>query len=173
MEENTEKKEKTPEQIKKEETQVFWVRFVFWTIFALILPVGFIVWRFELFKAISAVQFGGWGVLAVIIIAVFCIVCLKYVNKGMIRYSMTKQVVVGICKVTIPLLALYWIITSISSNVQVFLQALAVVIGSETIAIPINPFPKWVDERTQGAMDSSIDYFFKRYDERKEKNGGK
>ena len=60
---------------------------------------------------------------------------------------------------------------SITNNTEIFLQALAVVIASETIAIPINPFPKWVDDKTQGAMDSSIDYFFKRYDERKEKGG--
>lgn len=170
MEENTtieETKVKDPEKV---ETQKFWVKFAFWMVFALIIPVAFIIWRFDLFKTISAVQFGGWGVIAVIIIATFAVVCLKYVNKGMIRWSMTKQIVQGVCKVTIPLLAFYWMLNSISSNTAVFLQALAVVIVSETIAIPLNPFPKWVDEKTQGAMDSSIDYFFKRYDERKEKN---
>ena len=73
MEENN---EKTPEQIKKEETTAFWVKFAFWCAFALVIPVGFIVWRFDLFRTISPVQFGGWGVLATIIIAVFSIVCL-------------------------------------------------------------------------------------------------
>ena len=39
---------------------------------------------------------------------------------------------------------------------------------SETIAIPINPMPKWVYEQSKGEAQDTIDYFFKKYDERKE-----
>lgn len=156
------------EDDKKKELLTFWIRFVVWTIFACVAPVGFIVWRFELFSKVSAVQFGGWGILAVIIIAVFIISVFRYVSKGMMRWSMTKQVILGVCKVTIPLLALYWILSAISNNITIFLQALAVVIACETVAIPINPLPKWVDEKTQGQINSPIDYFFQKYDERRE-----
>lgn len=161
------------EEEKKHKLAVFWARFISWALFACLAPVGFIAWRFQLFSKVSAVQFGGWGILAVIIIAVFLITIFKYVCKGMMRWSMTKQIIMGLCKVTIPLIALYWILWAISANITIFLQALAVVIVCETIAIPVNPLPQWVDEKTQGMINSPVDYFFKKYDERNEKEAKK
>lgn len=162
-------------ETKNEETETktdkrkFWALFSAWSLFACVLPVAFIAWRYDLFTKISSVQFGGWGMIAVLIIAVFAIVCFKYVSKGLIKWSMTKQVVSGACKIVVPLLALYFVLYSISSSIALFLEALKVVIACEAIAIPINPFPKWVYESTMGTTDSALEYLFERHD----KKGGK
>lgn len=160
------------EETKKKalsEKQVFWIRFVCWSIFACIVPVVFIIWRYDLFTKITAIQFGGWGMLAIIIVATFLIVLANYIKKAFSKRSMTKQIISGICKVVLPLLTLLLVLYSIRNNIDLFLQALGCVIISESIAIPINPMPKRVYEESKGATEDAIDYFFQRYDEKNKK----
>ena len=159
------------EETKKKalsEKQVFWIRFACWSIFACIVPVVFIIWRYDLFTKITAIQFGGRGMLAIIIVATFLIVLANYIKKAFSKRSMTKQIISGICKVVLPLLTLLLVLYSIRNNIDLFLQALGCVIISEAIAIPINPMSKRVYEESKGATEDTIDYFFQRYDE---KNG--
>ena len=46
---------------------VFFARLVLWTLCACVLPFLFIVWRFELFRKVSRLQVGGWGIIAIIL----------------------------------------------------------------------------------------------------------
>ena len=162
--------EETEEKINDESKAkaLFWILFALWTIFALIAPVAWIIWRYQLFQPKTEYQFGGWGFIAVVIIAVFALTCFRYVCKGFPRWSMAKQCIKGLCIITIPCLALYFALSCVASNIELFLQSLAFVTASETVAIPLNPFPKWVDKQTQGQYDGAIDYLFKKYDEHKE-----
>jgi len=143
---------------KKAKLKEFWIKFALWTLFACLLPIIFIVWRYDLFTKATSIQFGGWGLLAIVILCVFVFAILRYVGKAFSRWSMTKQVILGIAKIIVPLVALYAALYSIRNSIDLFLQALAVVIACETIAIPINPFPKWVYEQTQGQTEDIIDY---------------
>lgn len=161
----TEKKEETKKLTPK---QVFAIRMVCWVLCALIIPVAFIIFRYDLFTKISKVQFGGWGMIAIIIIFTFIAVLGKYLKRGFKKYSLVGQIISGVIKIVLPLVALYFILVNIKDSIDLFLQALAVVIISETIAIPINPMPKWVYEQSKGEAQDTIDYFFKKYDERKE-----
>jgi hypothetical protein len=120
----------------------FWIRFVLWAALACVLPVVFIAYRFELFEG-KTVSISGFGVLAIIIIAIFVISLIKYVRNGL-PYSMTSQCITGICKVTIPLLALFGILWCIRNNIDNFIKVVGFVLISETVAIPINPMPAWV-----------------------------
>ena len=166
-----EEEDKKIEEKAKEEKRakaMFWGMFALWSVFALIAPVVWIVWRYDLFQPKTSYQFGGWGFLAVVIIGVFCIACFRYVCKGFTRWSMAKQCIKGLCVITIPLLCLYFALSSVASNIDLFLQSLAFVTASETVAIPLNRFPKWVDKQTEGRYEGLIDYAFKKYDERKE-----
>lgn len=168
------------EQIKKENTdteteqkkltpkQVFIIRMCFWVLFSLLIPVAFIIYRYDLFTTVSHIQFGGWGMLAVIILFTFVIVLGNYLKKGAKRYSLLLQVLSGILKITLPLVALYLILFNVKDSIDLFLQSLMVVIISETIAIPINPMPKWVADQNRGYMNDTIDYFFTQYDKRKD-----
>lgn len=165
--------EETEETKTKEEQSkakaLFWGLFALWTCFALIAPVAWIIWRYQLFQPKTDYQFGGWGFVAVVIIAVFSLVCFRYVCKGFPRWSMAKQCIKGLCIITIPLLALYFALNCVASNIELFLQSLAFVAASETVAIPLNPFPKWIDAQTEGRYEGMLDYVFKKYDEHKEK----
>lgn len=174
MEEENKKTEAEAEAEKKAQSKakaMFWGFFALWACFALVAPVAFIAWRYELFQPKTSYQFGGWGLIAVVIIAVFAIACLRYVCKGFPRWSMLKQCIKGACAITVPLLCLYFALSSVASNIDLFLQSLAFVTASETVAIPLNPFPKWVDERTKGEYEGMIDYAIKKWDERKERKG--
>jgi len=150
----------------------FWAQFAAWATLALILPVGFIVWRYDLFRTKTVTQFGAWGFIAIVIVAAFAIACLRYAKAGMKEWSMTKQVIMGVCRITIPLLALCFALRSMADSIDLLVQALAVATACETAAIPLNPFPKWVWERTKGEYESLIDYAFRKYDERKEAKKG-
>lgn len=159
---------------------IFWIRFFFWTVFACVLPFLFIVFRFNLFQTISKMRFGGWGIIAVIIVAFFAIAILKYVKIALnAKYSMTAQLLNGFCKVIIPLLTVYLIVYGFRDDIGMLLQVMGVVIICEAIAIPINPLPKWayekqkdvrVEERKE-AFDYLIDSFFRRKKE-EETHGG-
>ena len=169
MAETTTTTTETKEEPKKlTPKQVFAIRMVCWVLCALIIPVAFIIFRYDLFTKISKVQFGGWGMIAIIIIFTFIAVLGKYLKRGFKKYSLVGQIISGVIKIVLPLVALYFILVNIKDSIDLFLQALAVVIISETIAIPINPMPKWVYEQSKGEAQDTIDYFFKKYDERKE-----
>lgn len=119
----------------------FWIRFVLWTTLACILPVVFIAFRFQLFEG-KKISISGFGVLAIIIVAIFMLTLIRYIRNGL-PFSMTAQCITGICKITIPLLALFGILWCIRNNIDNFLKVVGFVLISETIAIPINPMPAW------------------------------
>ena len=148
-----------------ENKKLFWTRFCLWVLFACVLPFAFIVWRFDLFVSVSKMQIGGWGMIAIIIVCVFAFTLARYVKAGMIKWSMTKQIISGVVKVIIPFVCLFLMLNAIKDNVDIFLQALAVVIGCEAIAIPINPMPEWVYIQSKGQTEDTIDYFLKRQSE--------
>ena len=147
----------------------FWGFFALWACMAVVAPVAFIVWRYELFTPKTSYQFGGWGFVAVVIIAAFAISVFRYVDKGIPGWSMLKQVLKGLCRVTVPLLALYFALSSIASNIELFLQSLAVVTACETAAIPLNPLPKWAWDKNKEEYEGMLDLAFRKYDEHKEK----
>lgn len=145
----------------------FWIRFALWATFSCVLPVAFIVWRYDLFTEVSSVQFGAWGLVAVAIVAVFAYTIFKYVKRGMAKWSMTKQVIMGIAKVIIPLLLLYFALDAIKSSIDLFMQALAIAIVSEAAAIPLNPLPKWAYEQSQGATEDAVELILGKREESK------
>lgn len=171
MEEEKAKKKSIGQILAEHPKSVFWTRLVLWATFAGILPFVFVVWRFELFKSINKIQFGGWGVVAIIILAFFIFAIIRYVRlalKG--RYSFVGQCLSGICKVIIPLFAFLLILNSVKNNVELLIQVMGCVVICEMIAIPINPLPKWAYEmqkdvretERKDAMDYFLDGFFKR-----------
>ena len=153
----------------------FWTRFVLWTAFACVLPFLFIAYRFDLFKNITKFNIGGWGIIALVIVAVFAIVLLRYVLMAYkTKYSFWAQCLSGVCKVVVPLVCLYAMLYGVRNSIDNFLQALGCTILCEVVAIPINPMPKWVYDMQQNVKESdrkdTVDYllteFFKRKDGR-------
>ena len=125
---------------------VFITRAVMWAIFAAGLPFAFIAWRYGIFKEQTAIALNGWGVLGIVILIVFFITLAGYIRKG-IKPGYFKQCASGFCKVVLPLLAILLILEGIKSDIELFEKALCVTIVCELVAIPINPFPQWLEER--------------------------
>ena len=150
---------------------VFLTRAFLWFTCAAILPFIFICYRFQLFQKVSKIQIGGWGIFAILIVAITIFVLLKYIRAALnAGYSYWGQILNGFCKVIIPLCAFYAVLWGIKNSLELFLQALGCVILCETMAIFVNPFPKWVwerqknvrvEERKEG-IDYFMDEFFKR-----------
>ena len=149
----------------------FWTRFVLWTIFSCVLPFVFILWRFDLFKTVSKIQIGGWGIIAIVLVAVFVFTVIRYVKIALnAKYSLLGQVLGGVCKIIIPLLAALFILKGVRDNIDLMIQVLGCVTLCEAVAIPLNPLPKWAyemqkdvrDGERKETMDYLLDGFFKR-----------
>lgn len=167
------KKEKTPEQIEKEkELKIFWVRAILWSMFACFIPVGFIGWRYDLFKKVGSLQLSGWGLIAIVIIFALLYVVVKYIRAGLVEWSMTKQIVNGVVKVLLPLGAVLAVAIAIRNSLDVFIQALSCVLMSEVVAIPINPFPEWVWEKSKGRFEGMVELVADKFYNKKEEHKG-
>lgn len=134
---------------------IFWIRFAFYALFGLIIPILFLAWRFELFSKVSKLSIGGWGIVAIIIVGIFFIKLIKAVRKGL-PFSFGTQVLEGLCKVTIPLLVLTFITNYMQSCVEEMYQFLFVLTFSETFALIINPIPQWAHENKIEEKESII-----------------
>lgn len=151
---------------------LFWTRFVLWCIFACVLPFLFIAYRFDLFKTVSKISVSGWGIFALIIIFIFAFALMKYIKIGFKgKFSFSVQCLGGFFKIIVPLLCMYLFINSVKENINYFLQVLGCVIICETIAIPINPMPKWAYEKQKEVRaedrKDTLEYIFSSVTEKK------
>lgn len=144
--------------------KIFWIRFTIYILFGGVIPIAFLIWRFNLFTRIDKISIGGWGILAILFAAFFVIKLMKQAKKGM-PFSIVKQTINGYSKVIIPLLAVVLVLYFTKDFIDQITQFLIVLIISEMIAIPANPFPKW--ERDNGIQEQDnrfkkfCDYFWK------------
>lgn len=164
--------ENTEEEQKKKEQRIFAVRVILWSLFSCIFPVCLIGWRYELFNKVGAIQLSGWGLIAVILIVVFLFVVIKYLRAGFVEWSMTKQIISGVVKIILPLVALLSICVSIKNSLDIFIQSLSGVLILEVFAIPLNPFPEWVWKKSQGRFESAVDFVADKLYNRNKDNKG-
>ena len=137
--------------------KVFIARAIAWAAFACGLPVAFIGWRYDLFRKVGTLQLSGWGLFALVIVFFFLRAFIKYIKAGLGGWSMTKQIINGITSILLPLGALLAVCVGIRSNIDYFVQALCCTLMCEALAIPMNPFPEWVYEKSKGRFESMLD----------------
>lgn len=150
---------------EKREKEIFIIRVALFTIFACILPFVFIAWRYDIFRVVNEtdtrVSLSGWGFLAIIIVFFFIRYCMN-VLKRTIPFSMTYQILNGIIKIIMPLILLLFIVNALENSIHLFKQALIVTIICEGVAIPINPFPKYMHDKGIEYYDGLTDMFIKK-----------
>lgn len=144
----------------------FIIRFVIYILIGLGLPIGFMAWRFDLFKEKpSTTSVTGWGLVLILIVVVFILKLINGLRKGLKPGSMTKQIVDGIYEVSIPLCLITFIVHLMSGVTEELTQVLIVLTVCETICIPINPIPRWRFENnievTENVVKKVIDYIKK------------
>ena len=148
--------EKTPEQIEKEEKKkelrTFLIKLSLYVTFGLIVPLSFLIWRFDLFTGKRSNIASVWGVIAVVITAIFLSVLAKQAERC-IENLQYRQIVTGIRKVFIPLIATALIFWGLSSFFKELVQVFVVLAFSETIAYVINPFPAYIKIKEEEEKD--------------------
>lgn len=158
----------------------FWVQFSIFILFALVIPVTYLIIKYDLFitkettevitTTTRTTKIGLVGIFVFVIVLIVASALIKFYLEGMkTKYSMTKQVVLGIIKLIVPLfimLVVVWeigtIINKINLNaveewlattknsIKELKESIIFVIPCEAIAIVINPLPKW-------CFDNNID----------------
>lgn len=123
----------------------FWIRFPIYVLFGVIIPVVFLIVRFDLFSQINSVSIGGWGIVVILFICIFFSSVMTNIEKGL-QFSFFKQMMTGLRKIIIPLIAIAFVIYYMQDCMKELFQFLLVCIASETIAIIVNPLPKWTNE---------------------------
>ena len=134
--------------------KAFWIRLISYIIVGGGIPLVFLIWRFNLFKKVSQLSIGGWGMIAIIFIGVFFIKMMKAIRKGL-PFSFGTQILEGMFKVTIPLLIATIIIYVMRDSVEQLFQFFFVLLFCETIAMIINPIPQWAHENKIEEQESS------------------
>ena len=142
-----EEEKETPQKMS---TKQFWVRFVAWVVIAVLAPIGFMFYRYDMFVKVhveeaESISMTGWGVFACIIVAVFLLYVIREAKKGMPYGSMFSQCVDGYT-LLIPMIILIFILDSIKDNIAAFEQVMIFLTICEAIAVPINPMRRWAFE---------------------------
>lgn len=122
--------------------KIFALRLSLYALFGVALPVGFLAWRFQLFSKVTKMSFSIWGLIAIVVIAIFVLKLFNGLYKGM-KFGIAKQAIGVVCKVTIPLLVVMFAFDWVSSFATQFIQFLIVLTICETIAGVVNPLPQW------------------------------
>lgn len=134
----------------------FWVRLVIWVIFAAVIPVAYIAAKYKIFTAKDeSYKLTGWGIIAIIIVAVFLISLIKEVLAGLPKGSMIRQCITGAMKL-IPFFLLLLVVHAIKNSIEAFEGFLVVLIVSEAVATPINPLPKWAAQNNVEIGENAI-----------------
>lgn len=141
-------------------TKQFWIRFGLWCLFALIIPLCYLAFKYQLIEPkdtqeTAQFKFTGWGILAVAVICVFMVVLMREVERGLPKGSMLKQCIKG-GMLLIPFILFALLLHVIKNTIAEFENFMVVTIVSEAIAIPINPFPKWGAQSEEDSMFKSF-----------------
>lgn len=136
--------------------------------FSMILPIIYLSLRFNLFKVQNSLSI--WAFFVIVIFALVLMFMIKYYLDGMkTKYSFLKQLLQGLIKVVFPLLIvligliifknkLGWL----SENVGLMIEAIAIILGCETIAIIVNPLPKWAFENNVEGLTEIVEKVLKK-----------
>ena len=186
------KAKKEKKKVKLTQTQVFWMRFAGWLVFALVMPLVILQIYFHIFSwvndgtsSVSAhLAVSGWGIIGILVLVFVLRAIINYEKKDL-PWSMTVQVLNGITKVILPLFAVLgiaWLAESFVERLPDFIASMGWITVSEAVAIPINPFPLWLYQRARSARrdeakDQSSDmwdmFFSKKEQHDDEKGKGK
>lgn len=124
--------------LKKHNKLIFLVRFFIYASFGLVIPISFLIWRFDLFSSHSKMTFGGWGVIATIVFSIFMSKLAKQA-ENCVEQGVGKQTIVSIRKVFIPLLAITLCLWGVSDFIKELVQFFAILTICETISYIANP----------------------------------
>lgn len=151
-----------------ETNKSFIIRLIAFLMAALVLPCIYLAIRFNLFKSKMAISI--WGIIIIGLILIVVSAMIKFYLAGMkTKWSYLKQILEGFIKVILPILfilvVVVWAKTKLQwliENINLFIEAISVILGFETVAIIINPLSKWAFDNNVDGMVSIADKIFKK-----------
>lgn len=146
----------------------FIIRLTAFLMVALVLPCIYLAIRFNLFNSKMAISI--WGIIIIGLILIIVSAMIKFYLAGMkTKWSFFKQILEGFIKVILPILfilvVVVWAKTKLQwliDNINLFIEAICVILGFETIAIIINPLSKWAFDNNVDGIVSIADKIFKK-----------
>lgn len=153
--------------------KIFITRLTTFLLFALVIPVSYLIGRFDLFVPTSKLQIGLWGIICLGIIVAVVGALIKYYLDGLkTKYSYFKQVLHGLVKLIFPLVVTLVALVFLKDNIDLVIEALLVITPCELIAIFLNPMPKWCfDNNVDGLGEITDKIFFKKQNNNNETKG--
>lgn len=125
--------------MKKKE---FCIKLILWLFFAAFVPIMTVVDKYDMVKN-GTLKYTGWAILVFAIAFIFVVVICGYIAK-IFKWSMALQIFNGVRLVLVPLLFMLFGVDLVVNNIENIKFILVVAFISEAIAIPLNPFPKWL-----------------------------
>lgn len=156
-------------------------RLVSYLVLSCVIPIILIALRFQIFSKVGRLSLSGWGMIIIIFVAVILISVVRYIKMALkAKYSMVGQILGGVCKIIIPMVACYVIVWGVKDDIQSFLDVFGIIIICEAVAIPLNPLPEWAYEmqkevkenERKDTVDYCIDKFFNRKKEEESSGSG-
>ena len=151
-----------------ETNKSFIIRLIAFLMAALVLPCIYLAIRFNLFKSKMAISI--WGIIIIGLILIVVSAMIKFYLAGMkTKWSYLKQILEGFIKVILPILfilvVVVWAKTKLQwlvENINLFIEAICIILGFETVAIIINPLSKWAFDNNVDGIVSIADKIFKK-----------
>lgn len=140
---------------QKEKTRNFVLRLIGYILFGLVLPMGYLIWRFKLFSQTSKLNLGGWGIVLIIFTAVFFAKLIKQ-SIDTIESEVAKQCLNAIRKVFIPLLAVTLCLYSVGNAWEDLIKFFMILTICEPIAYVLNPFPTFLRQKEEEGAENKI-----------------
>lgn len=148
--------------------KLFIIRLVIFIALLLVPPI-YLVFRYDLFTKVSKLTFGGWGIMAIILLAIGIFLFLRYLVKGK-QYSYWKQVLKAVLYVVVPCFAIYLIIYLSKEYLERLLELIIVFMASYFSALVVNPLPQYTYEKSKGEFESWLNYSLDNREKAKEEN---
>lgn len=137
----------------------FWIRLSLYILLGAIIPVAFLIWRFELFHKVSDIKLSGWGLITIIFIVIFFSKLIKTAKKGL-PYSQTVQIFNAISSVFLPLFLVTMCLSMMEGLMKQLFQFVLVLAICETAASMINPIPIWAYQNNIELQTKSLKDLF-------------
>lgn len=123
----------------------------------LLVPPVYMIFRYNLFQKVSTISVGGWGILAICLVAIAIFIFLRYIIKGQ-QYAFWKQIVKAVLYVIVPCFTIYLIIYISRDYLDRLLEVITIVMASYFSAMVVNPLPQYTYEKSKGEFESWVNY---------------
>ena len=145
---------------KKKQRRIFWSRFFGYIAIGLLIPMAFLIWRFQLFRSESQITFGGWGVVVVIFTAIFMLKLMKQASFAT-DSVLGKQILDALRKIFVPLFTVTFCLFAVKEFITELIEFFTVLTVCEPIAYVINPLPALMKEVEKSKEENKMSKFVK------------